>query len=76
VELPSGELEDYRFIYNYQELPSELFLPNQLEVYDQKTIIIAFGLFIAALVILTFVCTRIIIPLVGRFRNQVLVDNL
>lgn len=75
IKTPGETLEEYRFIYKSQELPAEVFLPNQLEKYDITTLIIALVLFILAILILTWVFAKVIVPLIGRLRNSVLVEE-
>lgn len=52
-----------------------VFLPNQLEQYDLTTLIVALVLFIAALLIFTWVFTKVIVPLIGRLRNRLLIEE-
>lgn len=75
IKTPDSTNEEYRFIYQVQELPAEVFVPSQLEVYDLTTLIVALILFIAAIVIFSWAFAKIIVPMIARLRNRLLVED-
>ncbi len=75
LKTPTDIEEEYRFVYQSQELPAEVFTPSQLEAYDFTTLIVALVLFIAAIITFAWIFVKVIVPMVGRLRNRMLVEE-
>ena len=75
LKTPDESLESYRFIYKSQELPAEVFTPSQLEKYDLTIVIVVLVLFIFALLTCAWIFSKVIVPLIGRLRNRLLVEE-
>lgn len=75
LKTPDASLESYRFIYKSQELPAEVFTPSQLEKYDLTLLVVVLVLFIFALITCAWLFSKIIVPMIGRLRNRLLVEE-
>ena len=63
--------EHYQFIYNRQQMPLENYQPNKLEETPYSMIILVFVGIIVVLVLITFLFTRKIAPMIAKIsRNQ------
>lgn len=73
IKTSTGDLEDYRFIYHEEELPSIHFQPHTI---DSKTLFWLLLVIIAsvlALLVCTYACSRKILPMLGILKNRVLI---
>lgn len=72
---PEGRSEEYRFIYKEQEVPAALFMPNTIESFNMDSMIVFLVVLIIAMVIFTWACTKVIVPMIARLRNSLLVEE-
>lgn len=66
--------EEYRFIYNSQEIPAIVFMPNQIERYDVTILMGALVICIFVLLVLAWIFKSVVIPYLGK-RNRALVEE-
>ena len=72
---PDNYIEHYRFIYNQQEIPDEIYTPNKLERFNLVLLIVFLILLIVAVLTIGWLCVKVCVPMIGRLKNRMLVEE-
>lgn len=75
LQTPDKSQEYYRFVYNQQEIPAALFQPTKLEQYELIFVIVFLVVLTMTLLTCAWLCTRVFVPMIGRLRNRMLVEE-
>ena len=75
LETPGKQKEYYRFVYNQQEIPADLFIPSKIEQFNLAVIIVILVLILLVLFVLACLCKTVFVPLLGRLKNRMLVEE-
>ena len=75
LETPDKKSESYRFVYNDQQIPSDVFTPSTLERGKLFLILLILVALILLLFVLACLCTKVFVPMIARLKNRMLVEE-
>ena len=75
LETPDKQLQSYRFVYNDQEIPVDVFTPTTFERANLVLIIAIIVGLIVLLMVFAYLCVNTFVPMIARLKNRRLVED-